>query len=418
MKSNQTFSILFWINSSRAKEDQAELYARISINGKRVNLSLKEKVPVSQWDNKRLKLKGPSAKARQINEYIEATRNDIFQSYKDLKSSGAHITAQAVKARYLGEDQKFPTIQELINYHNEKTKHILHKDTQKHYRTSQKYILLYVKKEYKKMDCYLRDLDYGYIIGFENFLRSYKPNHYQPSIANNTIMKHIERLRKMVTMALHMEWIARDPFVKFKPKHIKTDRDFLTEEELQRIGALSCPLERLNLVQDLFVFSCFTGIAYGDLMLLTKKSIMPGEDGKLWIVIKRKKTFNQVKVPLLPKAMEIIKKYENSIRAEITQTLFPNLSNQKMNSYLKEIAHLCEIQKNLTFHMARHTFATTVTLTNGVPLETVSKLLGHSKIATTQIYARVIEKKVSEDMGNLLIKLNLADELAKKRTRS
>jgi len=201
--------------------------------------------------------------------------------------------------------------------------------------------------------------------------------------------------------------------VKFKPKHIKTDRGFLTEDELQRIGDLSCSVERLNLVRDLFVFSCYTGIAY--LMLLTKKSIMPGEDGNLWIVIKRKKTFNQVRVPLLPKAMEIIKKYENSLRAEINQTLLPKLSNQKMNSYLKEIAYLCKIQKNLTFHMARHTFATTVTLTNGVPLETVSKLLGHSKIATTQIYARVIEKKVSEDMGNLIIKLNIADELAKRK---
>ncbi len=156
MKTNQTFSILFWINISRAKEDQAELYARISINGKRVNLSLKEKVPISQWDNKRLKLKGPSAKARQINEYLEATYNEIFQSYMDLKSSGAHITAQAVKARYLGEDQKYPTIRELVDYHNEKTRHILHKDTQKHYRTSQKYILEYVKKEYKKKDCYLK----------------------------------------------------------------------------------------------------------------------------------------------------------------------------------------------------------------------------------------------------------------------
>lgn len=416
MKTNQTFSILFWINTARAKEDQAELYARISVNGKRVNLSLKEKVPVSQWDNIKLNVKGSSVKANQLNDYIETTRNEIFQSYRDLKSSGAHITAQAVKARYLGEDQQYPTMQQLMDYHNEKNRHILHRDTQKHYRTSQKYILEYVKKEYKKPDCDLRDLNYGFIVGFENFLRSYKPNHYQPSIANNTVMKHIERLRKMVTMALHMEWIPRDPFVKFKPKHIKTDRDYLNEDELHRIGALSCPLERLTLVRDLFVFSCYTGIAFGDLVLLTKKSITTGEDGNLWIVINRKKTFNQVKVPLLPKAMAIITKYENSIRAEINQTLFPKLSNQKMNSYLKEIAYLCKIQKNLTFHMARHTFATTVTLTNGVPLETVSKLLGHSKIATTQIYARVLEKKVSEDMGNLLIKLNLAEERAKKKS--
>ncbi|WP_373520851.1 site-specific integrase [Aquiflexum sp.] len=393
MKTKSTFSILFWINTSRAKENLADLFVRITVNGKRVNLSLKEKIPVDQWDIQKFKVKGSSKQAKQINEYLDATRNQIFQSYIDLKSSGGIITAQTVKARYLGEDEKFPTLQELIDYHNEQTKHVLHYDTQRHYKTSQKYILEYVKKRYKTKDYYLRDLNYGFVIGFENFLRSYTPKHPQPSISNNTIMKHIQRLRKMVTMAFHTEWIERDPFVKFKTKLVKTDRDFLSKEELEKIEKFSSPLNRLNVTKDLFIFICYTGIAYGDIMELSEKDVVKGQDQNLWIQTRRKKTSTPIKIPLLPKALWVIKKYENSELAQVNGKLLPRLSNQKMNSYLKEICQQCKIKKNLTSHVARHTFATTVTLSNGVPIETVSKLLGHTKMATTQIYARFLKRK-------------------------
>lgn len=410
MKTKSTFSILFWINTSRAKENLADLFVRITVNSKRVNLSLKEKVPVDQWDIQRFKLRGTSKQAKQINEYLEATRNQIFQSFIDLKTSGAIITAQTVKARYLGEDEKFPTIQELIVYHNEQTKHILHYDTQRHYKTSQKYILEYVRKKYKTQDFYLKDLNYGFIVGFDNFLRSYTPKHPQPSISNNTIMKHIQRLRKMVTMAFHNEWIERDPFIKFKTKLVKKERDFLTQEELERLEKFSSLVGRLNFTKDLFIFICYTGIAHGDLMQLKKTDLVEGQDHNLWVQTKRKKTSTPIKIPLLPKALELIKKYENYKEAEVIGRLFPKLSNQKMNSYLKEIGELLKIKKNLTSHVARHTFATTVTLSNGVPIETVSKLLGHTKMATTQIYARVLEKKVSEDMNILRAKFKAETE--------
>lgn len=407
MKTSQTLGILFWINLSRAKEEKAELYARITVNGKRCNISLKQKVKVDHWDSQKSRLKGKGRDAKQINDYLEVTRNQIFQSYLELKTKDALITAKAVKARFLGEDEKQPTMQELIDYHNNKMKHILHKDTMRHFKTTQRYIAEYIEEEYKSENIYLKDLNYSFVIGFEDFLRSYKPKHYQPSIGNNTIMKHIQRLRKMVTLAYHIEWIDRDPFVKFKPKLIKKEREFLTQSELTRLETLSCSVERLNLVKDLFVFSCYTGIAYGDIMLLTEKNIVKGEDQNLWIITNRKKTGTPVKVPLLSKALDIIETYRGARRTSITGTLLPIISNQKINSYLKEIAYLCQIRKHLTFHMARHTFATTVTLTNGVPLETVSKLLGHTKFSTTQIYARVIEKKVSEDMKILRAKIDL-----------
>ncbi len=214
-------------------------------------------------------------------------------------------------------------------------------------------------------------------------------------------MKHIERLRKMVSLAFKMEWLDKDPFIKFEAKYEKKERGFLTLEELQSIENKVFMIQRLQLIKDLFVFSCYTGLSYGDVMNLTTDNICKGIDGKQWIYSKREKTNVPVKIPILSKALDIIKKYESHPNRINKQTLFPTISNQKLNSYLKEIADVCSIQKNLTFYIARHTFATTVTLSNGVPIETVSKLLGHSKITTTQIYAKVIERKVSEDMERL-----------------
>lgn len=253
------------------------------------------------------------------------------------------------------------------------------------------------------------------MVDFEKFLRSYVQEDHQKQMENNTVMKHIQRLRKMVTLAYKMEWIDKDPFIKFKPTYIKNEREFLSEDELQSIIEKEFEIERLELVKDLFVFSCYTGLSYIDVMNLNEDNITFGIDGGKWIITNRQKTHNKVKIPLLPIAEELIQKYKGHIKTKKTKTLFPNISNQKLNSYLKEIADLCKIKKNLTFHIARHTFATTVTLSNGVPIETVSKLLGHSKIATTQIYAKVIERKVSGDMA--LLKLKLSKHVQKRKIK-
>jgi len=226
-------------------------------------------------------------------------------------------------------------------------------------------------------------------------------------MSHNTAMKHLQRLRKMVTMAYHLEWIIKDPFVRFKSSFENKRREFLTENELNSLEQFHSSIERLNMIKDLFLFSCYTGISYVDINSLTPDNIIFGIDGNHWINTKRKKTNSFLAIPLLNQAKNLIKKYEGHQRTIISNTLFPCFSNQKINSYLKEIAELSGIKKNLTFHMARHTFATTVTLSNGVPIETVSKLLGHTKIATTQIYARVINKKVSEDMNKLSEKLKV-----------
>ncbi|RYE52316.1 MAG: hypothetical protein EOP48_16760 [Sphingobacteriales bacterium] len=221
----------------------------------------------------------------------------------------------------------------------------------------------------------------------------------------NGVLKHLIRLKKMTNLAVKLKWLDNDPFQGFKMTKKRVDKDFLSEWELKAIEEKEFELDRLKMVRDLFVFACYTGLSYVDMANLTSLNVVRGIDGGNWIQTSRQKTSIPVNTPILPKAQQIIECYKNNYRAETKGTLFPVISNQKVNSYLKEIADLCGVKKNLSFHVARHTFATTITLSNGVPIETVSRMLGHNKLATTQIYARVLEKKVSEDMAALKLKL-------------
>lgn len=405
MRTSSTFSILFWVYGKRAVNNKANIYIRITLNGIRVNISLKKKINISTWDEKLQRASGTDKESRILNLYLNEVQSKVYRIYEDFKRDEAPFSSQMVKAKFLGEDKTRFSFQNLVDYYNEKMQHKLHKNTMGQYKTSQRYMMEYILKEYKLADIPLFNLEYGFIVGFEDFLRSYVPKSGQSKIGNNTAMKHIKRLRRMVTLAYRMKWMERDPFVNFKMKIEKKERTFLTDFELLSIEDLSSSIERLMVVKDLFVFSCYTGISYVDIVQLNEDNIVMGIDGSPWIMAKRVKTGAPFKIPLLPKAAILINKYKDHYRTNNTSNLLPKLSNQKLNSYLKEIADLCGIKKNLTFHMARHTFATTVTLSNGVPIETVSKLLGHTKLSTTQIYARVVERKVSDDMALLKSKI-------------
>nr|WP_295178179.1 site-specific integrase [uncultured Christiangramia sp.] len=234
-----------------------------------------------------------------------------------------------------------------------------------------------MKQEFGRKDYYLQELDYNFVLKFENFLRILKPKHYQKNLQHNAVMKHIQRLKKMISLAYRMEWIDKNPFLKFQSTLEAREREFLSSEDLRKIEDKDLELERLERVRDLFVFSCYTGISYGDLNLLKPENLTIGINGKLWIVTRRMKNGNSVKVPLLRKAVSIIEKYKNDISCQVNDSLLPVISNQKVNQYLKEIAIACEVKKHVTFHLARHTFAATVALFNGMPIETVSKILGH-----------------------------------------
>jgi len=406
MKTSTTFSILFWADFSRAKNDQASIYARITVNGKRATISLKRKVLVSDWDVHKNRARGTNQKSRILNSYLDETYNHLFKCYRDLMNEHKLITAQVVKARYFGNDENNRSITDIINYHNEDMVNKLKLGTQKNYYTTQNYISKFLSKFYKTTDLYLRELDYHFIINFEKYLRDYIPEDHQKPMCNNTVMKHIERFRKMINLSFKLGWIQRDPFINFKSKFIKNERGFLSLEELQEIENKQFSIPRLELVKDLFVFSCYTSLSYIDVIHLTADNISIGIDGELWIYYRREKTTKPIRIPLLPKALQIIEKYKSNRKSMAQGSIFPKISNQKLNSYLKEIADVCGIKKNLTFHIARHTFATTITLSNGMPIETVSKLLGHSRISTTQIYAKVIERKVSDDMQKLRTQFN------------
>ena len=231
----------------------------------------------------------------------------------------------------------------------------------------------------------------------------------EKNCAHNTTIKYNTNFKKIVRIAYANDWIVKDSFFNWKGILKTVEREFLDEEEIQRLIEKEFSIHRLNLVKDIFVFSCFTGLAYADVKALNKDNIVIGIDGGRWIKTTRKKTKTKSNIPLLPSAELILKKYEEDSDVLNSNMLLPILSNQKMNAYLKEIADLCEINKNLTFHLARHTFATTITLTNGVPIESVSKMLGHKSLKTTQHYAKIIDRKVSEDMAILKDKLNISN---------
>ena len=216
MRTTATFSILFWIYSKRVKNNQAPLFARITANGKQLNFSLKRKVELSRWDSGKQCVRGTGAKAKEINLYLDQEYSRLVQIYQEIRYQGKAITPENIKARYFKEDQKLFSFEDLFNYHNDNMFSKLRNNTSRMYLTSQKYLRLFIQKEYKRKNFYLRDLDYSFILRFENYLRSVKPRHYRKKLQHNAVMKHIQRLRKMVTMAFHLEWIERDPFVKFK----------------------------------------------------------------------------------------------------------------------------------------------------------------------------------------------------------
>lgn len=401
MQVSTTFSLLFWINKAKINHNKAPIWVRITVNGVRAEMSIKRNIDPNDWNTEKGQAKGKKEETKNINHNIAQIRTQLYQCYQSMITERKLVTAEAIKNKYLGKEETSQTLMTLIEHHNIQLKNNLEHGTMKNYITTQKYLQLFLKDHLKTSDIYLSQLTYKFIADFELYIKNYQPLDYHKPCGQNTVMKHIERFRKIINIAIKYEWLEKDPFAKFKPVFTKTNKEFLSAQELAKIENKQFSIQRLQYVKDLFVFSCYTGLSYIDVMNLTPNNLSLGIDNRFWIYTTRQKTDDGVRIPLLPTALSILKKYETSPQALAQVKLFPTISNQKLNSYLKEIADLCGIQKNLTFHLARHTFATTITLTNGVPIETVSKLLGHNSIRTTQIYAKVIDKKVSEDMDNL-----------------
>ncbi|WP_298351044.1 site-specific integrase [Runella sp.] len=406
MTTTTTFSVLFWANQAKSRNGLAPIYARITVDGKRSEISLKRSISYEAWDNVKGRARGTKAEAKALNAYLDQVKSRLLECQETLLREKRLVTAEAIKNGYLGTGEREHTLLSLIKYHNEELSTTIKPGTLKNYFATHKYVERFLKEKLKTSDIFLSELNHKFVVDFELFIKNTAaPLDPLRRCGNNTVMKHIERLRKMINVAIRNEWITKDPFQRYRLSFNKTNRHFLTAEELTLIVEKAYPIQRLQQVKDLFVFSCYTGLAYTDLIHLTSENLVRGIDGQLWIESSRQKTDQAIKVPLLNQALEILNRYQDHPKAVVYGRLFPPISNQRMNSYLKEIADTCGISKNLTFHIARHTFATTVTLTNGVPIESVSAMLGHSTIRTTQIYAKVVESKLSGDMKALQKKL-------------
>jgi len=405
MKTVKSFGIYFNVRLEKEKDGKAPVYMCITVEGKKTWVALQQKITLKCWDMGRGIGKNTTAEGKTVNAYLDELRQTVNDCYKDLQLKRRVITADAIKASFLRQDDEERTLQDIFQYHNDMAAGVLAKATMKNYYTTQRYLVEFCQQKYKREKYFLSELNFKFIQDFEIFLRKHQPVDHQKPLTTNGIMKHQERLKKMITLAFKLEWIVRDPFDKYQLKFDRVEKEFLTEIELSALESKSLTLPRLSVVRDIFIFSCYTGLAFVDVMNLKPLNIVEAADGTQWVRTSREKTTIPVNVPLLLKAKALVEKYRSNIKAREKGTVFPPLSNQKMNSYLKELAERCDIFKNLTFHTARHTFATTVTLLNGVPIETVSKLLGHTSMRTTQIYAKVIEKKVNDDMADLQRKL-------------
>ena len=401
----QTTSVKFHARTSRANHNgEAPIHMRVQIGTQRLDVLTKIYVKPDEWSSESGKLKSNSSEAKRINKLLEGFKMKAFDYQRELMTEGKEVTVENLKAKWYKTSLEKPRmLMGIFKQHNEQMKALINQEfsplTFERYGTSYRHTLEFMKWKYQIEDIDIKQLNYEFISNYEFWLKSVR------KCDHNTTVKYLSNFKKIVHIAIKHGWLDKDPFVGFKMTKREVERPFLVEEELTRIIAEDFKMPRLRQVRDIFIFCCYTGLAYADGKKLTREEITTSIDGEKWIWTSRQKTETTTRVPLMPRALEILDRYKDDPQCVNQGRLLPVLSNQKMNNYLKEIADACEITKKMTFHTARHTFATTVTLSNGVPIETVGKMLGHRNLKTTQHYARILDLKVSEDMNNLRKKL-------------
>ena len=410
---NTSVSILFYIKRTKVNNlGVCPIYTRVTVNAKRFEFSANKYINPDKWSSEGSKVKGTSEEARTINSHLDYLKNQVLEAEKKLFKKDISITSENLKNELFGFSETKRMLVPIFQDHNNKIKELVGKEyapgTLERYTTSLKHTIEFMQWKYNVSDIDITKIDHAFITDYEFWLRSVR------NCANNTAVKYIKNFHKIIKICLANDWLDKNTFANYKSKVKEVERVYLNEAEIQTIIEKDFKTERLSLVRDIFLFSCFTGLAYIDVKNLTKSHISYGIDGEQWIFTHRQQTESASKIPILPVTQIIIDKYENHPQCLNEDKLLPILSNQKMNAYLKEIAGVCEIEKELTFHIARHTFATTVTLTNGVPIESVSKMLGHKNLRTTQHYAKVLDRKVSEDMKILKDKFSSSFKLNSK----
>ena len=406
-------SILFWLYSQKTDDSgKAPIYCRITLDGNRTQFSTAKRVEQKYWNSSANKVSNKCLDAIAINEDLETIKGDLRKVYNQLCATNNHVTGDMVKRVYTGKDQEKKTIMDLFKFNNAlwtekyKQKKAALKTVQR-FATVKIKMTRFLQKEYNVSDKPLSSLDSSFAINFHHYLTIHE------SLIENTINIYLRFAKQVFKLGVSKKWIDENPFKDIKTPYRHPTREILSMSELNTLASVYLPNKRLCEVRDAYVFSCYTGFAYVDASNLSPDNIVIGMDGNKWAKTQRQKTGMPELVPLLPPALEIIEKYKDHSYCVANNKLLPILSNQKYNKNLKEIAKFARIKKNLTTHIARHTFATTILLDNDVPLETTSKLLGHNSIRSTQIYAKVTLKKLSNNMSELRNKLFGTQNIAK-----
>lgn len=407
---NRSFGLLFFPRKSRKKNEvEADIYLRITVDGRSVELSTKRQCDLQKWNYDTGRINGKTEDAKLFNQYLDTLQQRVFEAKRQLIELNRSITAENIKSIILGVDvlSNRHSIMEVFQHHNDQMESLVgqeySKGTLQLFKRTYNHTKSFLQARYHITDIDISELNHEFICEYEFWLKSVR------KCDHNSALKYLSNFRKIVNRCIRNGWLAKDPFVGFNMSRREVERVALTESQLKVLGEKKFNIERLSLVRDIFLFSCYSGLAYADVKKLDRSEIIIGVDGEQWINSRRQKTKITAKIPLLPPSIEILRRYMEHPQCIRTNQLLPVFSNQKMNAYLKEIADLCGISKNLTFHIARHTFATTVTLSNGVPIETVAKMLGHRNLKTTQHYARILDKKIGDDMRHLHEKYKITE---------
>ena len=383
-----TFNILFYIKRNEPKKDgRVVIMVRVTINGVRSQFSSKLLVQPGQWDSKKEQVKGQVAEARNLNRLLENIRSSLNVYFNKFMSIDGHVTPEQLRNIFLGHEEQEQTIISFFDKYNDQYKlkvgitstHI----TYTRYLLARERLVEFMKGRYNLSDMPIKEITVSFIDEFYLYIRN------NTECNHNSTLKFLQRIRTILYFAKNSGANFNDPFGSFRFRYDKVNRGYLDQDELDILYTKKFPSARLSQVRDIFIFSCYTGLAYVDIFELTEDKIRKAFDGHLWIMTKRQKTDVNTNVRLMDIPLTILEKYKGKQK---NGKVLPVISNQKINDYLEEIADICGIEKKITFHVARHTFASTVALGNDVPMESIQSMLGHADIKTTQIYAHVINR--------------------------
>lgn len=397
-----SFRVLFFLKKTKLlKNGEASVCMRITVNGTRVENNIRKSINPALWSQAKETARGKSRRACDLNTYIEEARIKLYQIFCELEQQNRPVTAHLLQELFFGQEkpEEIRTLLGTMQEHNDQCRALVGTDyaliTVRRYESCRRYLAELIRQRYGKEDLPLAEVNGELVRAFAFYLKTEK------GCQQNTVIRYMKCLKKITNLARANDWMAKDPFLGIRFHEKEVVREFLTMDELQTIYRKEFPLERLTLVRDVFIFAAFTGLAFIDVQQLAPEHIVRDNNGNLWIRKPRQKTKNMCNIPLLDIPQEILRKYADHPTCRKKGVLLPVPCNQKMNSYLKEIADICMIRKNLTTHCARHSYATSVCLANGVSLENVAKMLGHSNIKITQHYARVLDSSILRDMNQV-----------------